>query len=460
MKIKLIGSMLLSFLILFVNAQQTELKKMSLQDAIAFAKMNNNLLKNAKLDELIARKKVNEILAMGLPQITGKIDYMHYFTIPTTALPDFISPVVFGNLLRYNLIPGTTTPPGASIVPAQFGVKNNLTASATASQLIFDGGFLMGVKASNSFVKLSSLMVQQSDIELEANVKKAYYQYLMVDVNMKSLENSINTLSKTAYDLTETAKAGFIDRIDADRLKLQLSNLSLQKDRVSDAKAIAYYALKLQLGASISDSIVLTDVLENFKNDISTNTQLGSGDYERRIEMQILTQQQKLNNIDKNRWQYGYLPNIAAFGTIQRNTFGNELKDVGGTWYDGALAGVSMQIPIFDGLGKMAKIQQTKINNKKIQNGKNLLQQSIEIERLNAKSKLVRSEQQLKIQQENVILAQDILDRTTLKMKEGIGSSLELTTAQNDYLNAQASYLNSLYDLLVAKTDLQKAIGY
>jgi outer membrane protein TolC len=301
MKIKLIGSMLLSFLILFVNAQQTELKKMSLQDAIAFAKMNNNLLKNAKLDELIARKKVNEILAMGLPQITGKIDYMHYFTIPTTALPDFISPVVFGNLLRYNLIPGTTTPPGASIVPAQFGVKNNLTASATASQLIFDGGFLMGVKASNSFVKLSSLMVQQSDIELEANVKKAYYQYLMVDVNMKSLENSINTLSKTAYDLTETAKAGFIDRIDADRLKLQLSNLSLQKDRVSDAKAIAYYALKLQLGASISDSIVLTDVLENFKNDISTNTQLGSGDYERRIEMQILTQQQKLNNIDKNR---------------------------------------------------------------------------------------------------------------------------------------------------------------
>ena len=88
------------------------------------------------------------------------------------------------------------------------------------------------------------------------------------------------------------------------------------------------------------------------------------------------------------------------------------------------------------------------------------MQQSIEIERLNAKSKLVRSEQQLKIQQENVILAQDILDRTTLKMKEGIGSSLELTTAQNDYLNAEASYLNSLYDLLVAKTDLQKAIGY
>ena len=108
----------------------------------------------------------------------------------------------------------------------------------------------------------------------------------------------------------------------------------------------------------------------------------------------------------------------------------------------------------------MAKIQQTKINDKKIENGKNLLQQSIEIERLNAKSKLMRSEQQLKIQEENVKLAKDILDRTTLKMKEGIGSSLELTTAQNDFLNAEAGYLNSLYDLLVAKTDLQKAIGY
>jgi outer membrane protein TolC len=358
------------------------------------------------------------------------------------------------------LIPGTTTPPATAIVPAQFGVKNNLTASASASQLIFDGGFLMGVKASNSFVKLSSLVVQQNDIELEANVKKTYYQYLMVDVNMKSLENSINTLSKTAYDLTETAKAGFIDRIDADRLKLQLSNLTLQKERVADAKAIAYYALKLQLGASLTDSIVLTDALDGFKNEMSQPNQLGNGDYMRRIEMQILTQQQKLNNIDKNRWQYSYLPTIAAFGTIQKNTFGNDFSELGKTWFDGALAGVSMQIPIFDGLGKMAKIQQTKINDKKIENGKNLLQQSIEIERLNAKSKLMRSEQQLKIQEENVKLAKDILDRTTLKMKEGIGSSLELTTAQNDFLNAEAGYLNSLYDLLVAKTDLQKAIGY
>lgn len=443
------------------NAQDSNIKKMNLNEALEFAKVNNKTLQNSKLDELLAKKRVKEIVAAGLPQVNAKAEFMHYFTIPTTALPDFISPVVYGNLVGYGVIPASTPAPPAGIVPAQFGVKNNLTVSASASQLLFDGSYLMGLKASNQYVNLAKLSTHQSEVELEMNVKKAYYQVLLIDVTMDILNSNIKYLEKTTYDLTETAKAGLMEKMDADRVKLQLSNLNLQRDRLIDGKIIAYTALKLYLGAQVQDSIVLTDKINTIKQVSEVSTMdLASGDYSKRIDAQILEQQRKLNSIDKQRWQYAYLPSIAAFAQVQKNTFASEVGDVGKTWYNGALAGLTVQMPVFDGLMKQAKIQQSKINDKKIENGKSLLSQAIEIERLNAKAKYVRALQQLKIQEQNVALAKDILEKSNLKLKEGVGSSLELTSAQNDYLNAESNYLSTLYDILVAEAELKKAIGY
>jgi outer membrane protein TolC len=278
---------------------------------------------------------------------------------------------------------------------------------------------------------------------------------------MDILNSNIKYLEKTTYDLTETAKAGLMEKMDADRVRLQLSNLNLQRDRLIDGKIIAYTALKLQLGANISDSIVLTDKINTIQaSNENLGMDLAAGDYSKRIDAQILEQQRKLNNIDKQRWQYSYLPSIAAFGQVQKNTFASEFGDVGKTWYNGALAGLTLQMPIFDGLMKQSKIQQAKINDKKIENGKSILIQAIELERISAKAKYLRARQQLKIQKENVDLAKDILEKSNLKLKEGVGSSLELTSAQNDYLNAESNYLSTLYDILVAEAELKKAIGY
>jgi len=121
--------------------------------------------------------------------------------------------------------------------------------------------------------------------------------------------------------------------------------------------------------------------------------------------------------------------------------------------------GVTMTLPVFDGLMKSSKIQQTRINEKKIENGSRMLNQVIEIERQSARTKYLRSKEQLKIQEENVNLAKDILTKTELKLKAGMGSTLELTTAQNDYITAQSAYLNSLYEILVSEAELAKAYG-
>lgn len=455
-----------NFLLLFMcitikyaNTQNNTIYQLNIQQALEIAKANNILYKNALLDKATAKQQINEIIASGLPQINGQVQFLHNPVVATMALPDFISPAVYGNLVAYGLVDPknpNTPPPPSRILPAQFGVKNSLMASVSASQLLFDGGFLMGVRASKEFAHLSELNAQQSEQQLILDVKKSYYGVQLLQSTLITINGNVEMLQKTSNEINATYQVGFAERIDADRIKLALSNIQVQKNKVQDQLAIAKQYLKLTLGIEPTDSIVLTDNLDKFKpEEISPNlNETGI-----RIEQKIIESQKQLNNLDKMRWQYGYAPSLVAFGSYQQNTFGNSIGDVGKQWFEGITLGATLSIPIFDGLRKHAQIQKTKINNKKIDNGKSILQKSIEIERFNARSKYLRAKEQYYVQADNAKLAEEIYKRANLRYREGLGSSLEITTAQTDLLNAQNNKLNAMYELLVAEAELKKAIG-
>lgn len=446
--------------VLCLNAQQSETKKISLKEAIAFAKANSPVLKNAILDHQAAQKKANEILASGLPQINGQVQFVNNIEIATSALPDFISPALYNNLIKYNLISSSTPRPSSAIFPVQFGVKNSLNASISANQLIFDGTFFLGLKAAQEFVNLSKLSRNQTAIELEINVSKSYYLVLLTEASLAMLDKNIETLEKTSHDINEMKIAGFVEKIDADRIALSLSNATIQREKLKDQYAIVQQLLKLQMGADFKDNFELTDKLDVIGNDVNDIAlDINSSNYNKRIEFQILEQQKMLNNYDMKRYQVGYMPSLSAFGSVQRNTFGQEFNDVGKQWYSGAMVGVNLSVPIFDGLRKSNQIQQTKIIQQKIENGQKLLQTSIEIDRYTAKTKFARSKELVALQKKNMQLADEIYKRANLKYKEGVGSGLELSSAESELKTAQTNYLSSVYELLVSEIDLKKSLG-
>ncbi|MFN4083473.1 MAG: TolC family protein [Bacteroidia bacterium] len=450
---------LIVFVLLSAASFAQNTYNLSVQQAVELAKQKNANLKNAQLDKAIARQQIKEIVATGLPQINGQLQFLHNPVVATMALPDFISPAVYGTLVGYGLVDPTnpsTPPPPARILPAQFGVKNNLTASVSASQLVFDGGFLMGVKASKEYAKLSSLSAQQIEQEVELDVKKAYYGVQLLQTSLTSFTANINLLQQTANEVAQTYKVGFAEKIDADRIKLALSNTTIQRDKLADQLAISKQYLKLLLGIEPNDSINLTEDIEKIeiKNNQSTLNETAQ-----RIELKILEQQKKLNLLDKRRWQYGYVPSLVAFGSYQQNTFGANVSDLGKQWFEGISVGATLNVPLFDGLRKDALVQKNKINDKKIENGKKVLQNTIEIERFTAKSKYSRALQQYQVQADNAKLAEDIFKRASIRYREGLGSSLELTTAQTDLLTAQNNKLQAIFELLIAEAELKKVNG-
>ena len=458
-KIKLL-LMLIITSIGIIKAQNQEVKKFTLNEAITFAKQNNVSYQNAKLDELTAQKSVNELLSNGLPQANGELSYNRNIDIPVTPLPDFITPsVIFANQKYFGLSPTEKYVQGQP-VPVAFGQKNSATANLTIGQLLFDGTFFLGVKAAKEYVKLSSLTKRKTEIDVEADMTKAYYLVLLNEERMIQINKNIALIEKSLADLREIYKAGLTEKIDLDRLELSYSNAKISRDQMKDVTAMTYQLLKMNMGAPMADSIVLTDKLNDLSGQSSINIDIASNDYSKRVEYQMVEQGLILNKLDRKRYLTGYMPTITAFASLGRNTFGNDLSDLGNTWFPATIVGGKVSLPLFDGFRKHAQTQKASISIKKTENLKKNLENAIDIERFNSKTSYLRTKEQVLTQKQNMDLAEQIFKRAQLKLKEGVGSSTELLMAETELKNTQTNYLSTLYDLMVAQVNVKKSIGY
>ncbi|MCB0637889.1 MAG: TolC family protein, partial [Lewinella sp.] len=83
----------------------------------------------------------------------------------------------------------------------------------------------------------------------------------------------------------------------------------------------------------------------------------------------------------------------------------------------------------------------------------------IRLEVGNARLAYENARQRLADRDDNLALAQRIYDTTQTKYREGVGSSLEVSQAEQSLYTAQSNRLQALYDLLTAKIDLEAALG-
>jgi outer membrane protein TolC len=433
--------------VLFIHtaqAQSPTIHQFALKDAIDYAKKYNFTLKNSKLDLLASKKKVNEIVAMGLPQINASANVINNTQIPVQVIPNFLKEALGS---------------GPDLISVAFGRNFTSGISVSANQLLFDGTFFLGVKASKEFVNLSQLNVTRTEIETEVSISKAYFLVLLLESNQQMMEANLSSLKQTKSDVDQFYKNGFAEKVDVDRLALQLSNLSLQSEKIKDQKRVSLMLLKLQMGVPMEDSLVLTDQLETLYAQSQVLALEEKAVYANRVEYKMLQQQLRLNQMDKRRYQVGYMPSLFLFASHQQNAFGDDMGTLFNTFYPGTAVGLSLNVPIFDGFHKLAQTQQSTISITKTENDIKNFENAINLQVFQAKSTYIRSKQQLEIQRGNLKLAEDIYAKMELKYKNGVGSSLELTSAQTDLENARTNLLATVYEYFVAEFDFKQALG-
>ncbi|MCE3227341.1 MAG: TolC family protein [Bacteroidetes bacterium] len=433
----------------FVWGQQQN-SAFSLQQAIEYAVKNSPNIQNAELEEKLAIYRKNEITGLGLPQISGSADFKDYIEIPTSLFP----------ISAFNPMA-----PADAYQAVKFGLKYNATAGVNASQLLFSSDYIFGLKASKQFVGLSKISTRRAKDELVAQVSKAYYNVLVNRERLKLLDINAEKLNKTLTDLKAYNTQGLVEQIDVERIEVASNNLSIEKEKVKELLGVGENLLKFQMGYKISDPIALSDSL-NLGAEVGQELSTTNNDITKRSDYQLLKAQENLLNIDVKRLKWGYLPTLAAYGSYQLNTqrptpniFESDKNNAAKQWYKIALIGVTLNLNIFDGMQRHYKIQQAKVTAMKTTNTIKNIEMAAQFESSTAAITYNNALKTLKISKRSLELAQHVYEVAQKKLQQGVGSNLELVTAESSLRETEVNYYNVVYDVLVARIDYLKATG-
>ena len=433
--------------------QESDPMSFTLVEAQTYALENSNLIKNAKADVEENKWFTREIITEGLPQITSEASYKNQFNLLESVIPASS----FTSGLPPALLPPNFDP--NADMEVTFGVQHNASYEIMLNQLIVDGRYFIGLKANRALIDVTKGKLELTQIEIKNIIASTYYACLAAQLNKQLVDSNMTNINKVLFETTELYKAGFAEELDVDRLKLNQLNLQSAKRKADLQYQLSLNVLKYQMGLNMDVKLNLTENLEGllaFGEDIGNK----EFNHQNRVEYKMLTAQLKLKGFDVQRFRAGYFPSLYFFTGYgfanQRNDFNDIVNE---KWFTQGYFGLKLNVPIFDSYRKGSQLQQAKWRQAKAQNDLQNFEQQAALEVNQAKTNYTSAFDEYNSQQANLALAKKIHSKVLTMYSEGIGSSIELAEAESDLTQAQASFVNAVYNLLVKKVELEKALG-
>lgn len=461
------GLLLFALFPLLVDAQQDTTKQtrheFSVQQAVEYASKNNVQVKNALLDVKYQEQVNREITSRAYPGINGSLGTTYNPNVATQVLPNFISPATYQVLIDEGVKDGNgnpvVMPNDFGFISAQFGTKYSASAGISLSQILFDGQVFVGLQARGTILDFQKKNVEVTEEIIKTNVYKVYYQLVVSKTQVELIDANIALLEKLAKDTRIIYDNGFAEKVDVDKVTVQLTNLQTEKMKVLNNVSNGYYGLKVLMGMPVSHELILTDTLneQQIKEGILENSVYN---YEDRKDFQYAQLGKKLNEYDIRRYQLSQVPTVSLNGQYAKSAQRNKWNFFGkGDWFTVSSVNLSIAVPIFNGFYTKSKIQQARITLQKTENQIEALKLNIDNEVATAKNNFRSAIATMDFQKKNMELAETVYQQTKKKYEIGTGSQTEINTAQTDLKTAQTNYVTALYDAIIAKVDFMKATG-
>jgi len=323
------------------------IKRFSLQEAQDFAIKNNYKNKKAILDVEIAEKKVWETTAMGLPQINADGKLQKFLDIPVSLAPaNSFNPAA----------------PADQLTELQFGLDYNNSFGFMASQLIFDGSYIVGLQAAKTYKNLSINSQVKTEIELKEGVKQAYFTVLIAEENTLVLKKSRESVREVLNETEALFKEGMVDEQSIDQLRLSINELNTAVGIAEGQIKFARKLLNLQLGMDIEIEVTLTQSLDVFVNEVKVRSEEKPFNVEDHIDYSLVETNVRLMRLNLRKEKYSFLPSVNLFLSHQQQNMNNKF-DVfsGGRFYPSTVIGAQLTLPIFTSGARLSKLGQARV---------------------------------------------------------------------------------------------------
>ncbi len=421
----------ISLLLLFTgfnSATQTEMQ-LSLDSARHYALENNKSLINAGLAVDEAGLRLRESIAQGLPKVDAAVDYNNFF--------------------------GSTAELTFGPVPAviEFNPTSNLNVSV--GQLIFSGSYIIGIQTAKLFREVTSASRDKTELEIKAQVTQAYYLALISEQSARLVEANLENVKSIQEQTRAMVDAGVAEEVDYDQLTVQVNMVENALRAARRQIELSHNMLRLQMGMDADVPVVLTDDLDgiisssDFGGSLLTPFSIGEN-----IDYQLVELQASIAGQQVDMARAEYLPTVAGFYNFTEKLLKPEFDIT-----PNHVIGFNVSIPIFSSGVRQSRVRQARINLDIAENQKALLSEQLSIQEKQLRYNLNNAIEQYDSQKANVEVSRRVYQNITNKYRQGMASSLDLTTANNNYLQAENSYISALMQLLESHVAMEKLLN-
>ena len=463
-KHKQILLLLVVFLSRTLLSSAQEPVKLSLPDAVKMALQNNTNILNSDLDLKIAQKKVWETISSGLPQISATGDYQHIFKVPTlsfggkTVLSNTEIPwdptTQSGTQSSVKLLSGESIYLNSEAgTPIELGVKSNTTFNFSLSQLIFSGSYIVGLQATKVYYGLTRQNAEKTKLDVIETVTNTYNMIQLAEESRKILSQNLENINKTLYEITEMNKQGFLEQTDVDQLELTGNTVRNAMNQIDSNLDMGYRLMKIQLGMEDAAKIELSDTLESTESLTSSSAKLfvESFNINQNVDYQLIQTSEKAAKLELDLAKASFLPTVSGFyqhtEKLKAPAFDFTPKDV---------VGVNLSMPIFSSGQRLSVVSQKRMALEKAKNTSQYVSSSLAMQSSQYQNDLKLKLEKYQNQKKSKELSDEIYQRTLEKYKQGMASSMDLMTSQNQYLTNLTNYYQSIYDLQGSRSKLEK----
>lgn len=432
--------------------EESDTLSFSLSEAIDYAMQHAYQKINADHDVEVARKKVWETTAIGLPQVSASTAYNYHIQQAVTPLP-----AEFAGMVPPSELPADYQEGDPLFV--SFGTKQDANVGLTVNQLIFDGSYIIGLKASKVYLKISEEALEKTMVEIKKMVFQAYYMALMASKNIDTFNRSLAINQQILKETEAYYENGFREHLDVSQIKLMESNAKNRLLEAHRSYKVAMATLKYVMGMSLSTGISLTDDVARLVNTAYAFTN-GTNEFalESNIDFRMATTNTQSMKLLWQNKKMDYLPKLYGTYSYSGSGFSGEWSPYS-ELTPSQFVGVSLKIPLFTSGMRMSTVKQSKIEYLKSQNDLSMISEQLKREFLTASTNLSSAKDQFDNASENKKLAYDIYQMTLTKFNNGLANSSILAQNESQYIQAEIAYIQSSLNMLNAHTEYQKITG-
>jgi outer membrane protein len=413
-----------------IMAQQ-EILSLNLHEAQQYAIEYNRLVRNAGLAVEAAREDLWNSISAGLPQVDASVDYSNFL----------------GAEIEITFAEGAP--------PTRIPFKPTSNLAITVGQLIFSGNYIVGLQTARIYMDLMESSYEKTELDIKQQVAGSYYTVLVAERLHKLIMQNLDNIREVYNKTNAMYSVGMAEVTDVDQMAVQVTYLENAAKSAERQIELAYNLLRLQLGVNAETGISLSESLDEILLRIDFNEALDEEfDINENIDYQMMETQQLLSQKQIDLARMNYLPTLTGFYSrtqkILRPDFDMTPPNI---------VGLQMNIPIFSSGSRRSQLDKAKIDYETTLNNKELLTDQLLIQEKQLRFNLSSGIEEYESQKENVEVSKRVYNNINLKYQQGLVSSLDLTTANNNYLQAESSYISALVQLLNAQLELDKLLN-